>query len=127
MNRTIVFVTVAALGVIGFLITSIFAPDSLTAYAGFIATLTGFAILLIQQNGLKEKIDKVDKQTNGTNNVLLAAAFPHLDPTTINALKADPVPTPIAVPTGIQDGLLDPTPVFPTFPEQGPQTPDNHS
>lgn len=72
MNKNIVFVAIAALTGIGFIIggiLAVFRPEGFLTFTGYVGTtiisITGFAIAFYSLNKVGEKIEQVEKQTNG--------------------------------------------------------------
>ena len=78
MNRTVVFLafaTLAALGIIGATAILLLRPDATATLTGFIVQILGLAsVAAVTFYGLgkaNEKLERVEKQTNGTLSKLL--------------------------------------------------------
>lgn len=73
MNKNVVFVSVVIMAIVGIIagaVLAIFKPEGFLTFTGFIGTtiivVTGFAASFYALNKVSEKVERVDKQTNGT-------------------------------------------------------------
>lgn len=78
MNKTVVFVTfavLAALAIIGVVILLLYKTDTISAYSGFIVNLLGIVTLAAGTFAVlgktNQKVEKIERQTNGTLSKLL--------------------------------------------------------
>jgi len=117
MNKTLIILAVIGLvvvGVIGGVVIEIYAPNSFQAFAGFIGTVSGFALTAIVTIAglsiINNKVDTIKTQTNGINEALRNAAIQainngqlpaqHLSELPTTPVNNPPTPDPLEVQNG---------------------------